>query len=194
SGSLLIPTSTLVQGLNTLAVEVHQVAANSSDMDFGTELLAWYELTPPVPFRESPESWVEIYNRSTHPVNLAGWRLDEGIDYRFAAGQSIGPGGYLVVAKDVPFMRSLYPALPVVGPFTNRLSPRSDLIVLKDPTNNPVDQVRYYGNGRWPEYADGGGSSLELRDPWADRTQPEAWAPSDESAKSAWQTFTWRGT
>ncbi|HXJ55470.1 MAG TPA: lamin tail domain-containing protein [Verrucomicrobiae bacterium] len=193
SGPLLIPSTSLVQGLNTLAVEVHQVAAISSDMDFGTELLAWYELTPFVPFRESPESWIELYNRSTHPVNLAGWRLDEGIDFRFASGQSIGPGGYLVVAKDVAYLRSLYPGLSVVGPFTNRLSRHSDRIVLKDPDNNPADQVRYFAGGRWPEYADGGGSSLELRDPWADRTQPEAWAASDESSKSAWQTFSWRG-
>ncbi|HEU0008690.1 MAG TPA: lamin tail domain-containing protein, partial [Verrucomicrobiae bacterium] len=41
-------------------------------------------------------------------------------------------------------------------------------------------------------WSDGGGSSLELRDPGADRTHPTAWADSDESAKAAWQTVTYR--
>src|SRR5256885_12699257 len=90
-------------------------------------------------------------------------------------------------------MQSLYPGLNVVGPFTNKLSKSSDYFVLKDPNNNLADEVRYFGGGRWPESADGGGSSLELRDPRADNISPEAWAASDESSKSQWQTFTWRG-
>jgi hypothetical protein len=90
-------------------------------------------------------------------------------------------------------MRSLYPALDIVGPFTNRLSLSSDQIALKDPGNNLADLVHYYNGGRWPENADGGGSSLELRDARADNSKAEAWAASDESGKSQWQTFTWRG-
>ena len=188
-----IPATSLAQGLNTLAVEVHQVTPTSSDVDFGTELLAWYQLTPALPFRESPESWVEIFNRSSNSVDLTGWRLDEGIDYHFVAGKTIAAGGYLVVAKDVGYMQSLYPALDVAGPFANKLSKHSDYFVLKDPNNNLADGVRYFAEGRWPESADGGGSSLELRDPRADNMNPEAWAASDESSKSQWQTFTWRG-
>jgi hypothetical protein len=193
SGPVVIPAATLVQGMNTLAVEVHQVATTSADMDFATELLAWHQLTPPLPFRDSPESWVEIFNRSSNTVDLTGWRLDEGIDYRFASGKTIPPGGFLVVAKDVDYMQALYPGLDVAGPFTNRLSQNSDYIVLKDPNNNLADEVRYFSGGRWQEYADGGGSSLELRDPRADNMQPEAWAASDERDSAAWQTFTWRG-
>jgi hypothetical protein len=193
TGPVAIPTTNLVQGVNTLAVEVHQVTPTSSDFDFGTELLAWYQLTPAFPFRDSPESWVEIFNRSSNAVDLTGWRLDEGIDYRFASGKTIAPGGYLVIAKDVAYMQSLYPGLDVVGPFTNRLSQNSDYIALKDPSNNLADEVRYFSGGRWHEYADGGGSSLELRDPWADNAKAEAWAASDETGKAPWQTFTWRG-
>jgi hypothetical protein len=193
TGPVLIPITNLVQGLNTLAVEVHQSSTVNNDMDFGAELAFWRELSPALPFRDSPESWVEIFNRSSNTVDLTGWRLDEGIDYRFATGKTVSPGGYVVVAKDVAVMQALYPGLDVVGPFTNRLSQDTDYVVLKDPNNNLADEVRYYSGGRWHEYADGGGSSLELRDPWADNTQPEAWAASDESSKAQWQTFTWRG-
>jgi len=127
---------------------------------------------------------VELFNRSSHPVDLTSWRLDEGIDYRFAAGKTLAPGGYLVIAKDVGLMQGLYPGLDVVGPFTNRLSQRSDYVVLKDANNNIADEVRYYDGGHWPQYADGGGSSLELRDPWSDNMRAEAWDASDEAAKS----------
>jgi hypothetical protein len=193
TGPVAIPLANLMTGPNLLAVEIHQATTNNNDFDFGTELFAYYELTPALPFRDSPESWIEIFNRSSNTVDLTGWRLDEGIDYRFDAGRSLAPGGYIVVAKDVAFMESLYPGLNVVGPFTNRLSQDSDYIALKDPNNNLADDVRYFSGGRWHENADGGGSSLELRDAWADNAVPEAWAPSDERGKAAWQTFSWRG-
>jgi len=192
NGPVLIPIHSLVQGLNTLAVEVHQFGINN-DFDFGAELLAFEQLTPTLPFRDSPQSWVELLNRSGNMVDLTGWRLDEGIDYRFAPGKTLASGAYLVVARDVGYLRSLYPGLDVVGPFTNRLSRSSDYVVLKGPNNNVADEVRYFDGGRWPEYADGGGSSLELRDPRSDNTAAEAWQASDETGKSLWQTFTWRG-
>jgi len=193
TGPVIIPANNLVRGLNTLAVEVHQVSSSSPDFCFGTELQAFEQLTPPLPFRDSPQSWIEVFNRSSHTVDLTGWRLDEGIDYRFAAGKTLAPGAYLVIAKDAGHMRALYPGLDVVGPFTNRLSGRSDYVVLKDPNNNIADEVRYYDGGQWPQYADGGGSSLELRDPRSDNSRAEVWEASDETGKSQWQTFTWRG-
>ena len=192
TGPVIIPANSLVQGLNTLAVEVHQFGINN-DFDFGAELLAFEQLTPTLPFRDSPQSWVELFNRSSNAVDLTGWRLGEGIDYRFAPGKTLASGAYLVIARDVGYLRSLYPALDVVGPFTNRLSRNSDFVVLKDSNNNVADEVRYFDGGRWPEYADGGGSSLELRDPRSDNTAAEAWAASDETGKSQWQTFNWRG-
>jgi len=193
TGPILIPAGGLRPGLNTLAVEVHQAIPSSSDFDFGSEVLTWTQLTPALPFRPSPESWVEILNRSSNTVNLAGWRLDEGIDYRFPSNHTLAPGGFLVVAKDVDAMRSVYPEVDVLGPFTNKLSTHSDQVVLKDPNNNPAYEVRYFAGRPWPEEADGGGSSLELRDPRSDPAQPGSWAASDESVRSSWQTYTWRG-
>ena len=50
--------------------------------------------------------------------------------------------------------------------------------------------------GRWPVFADGGGSSLELRDPDADNSAGESWEASrewDGSQDNPWQTYTYRG-
>jgi hypothetical protein len=144
---------------------------------------------PPQP---SPENWLELFNRSSNTVDLTGWELDGGITYKFAPGQTLAPGGYLVVADNAAYLRALYPAINIVGNFGGRLSGKSDLIVLKDAIGNPADEVRYFDGGAWPGYANGGGSSLELRNPQADNSRAEAWAASDESGKTGWQTYTYR--
>ena len=46
--------------------------------------------------------------------------------------------------------------------------------------------MTYGTGGRWGQWADGGGSSLELTDPWANHRLAANWADSDETQKSAW--------
>ncbi len=197
TGPFSIPNSSLVLGTNWLTAEVHQFSTNgvllSLDVAFGAELSATSFLTPAQPQRDSPESWVELFNRSTNTVSLSGWKLSDAITFDFATNQTIAPGGYLVVAKDPAFLQTLYPGLTVLGPFGKSLSHNGDRILLEDPLGNPADDVHYYPDGRWPRPAHGGGSSLELRDPRADNAQAEAWAASDESPKSTWATYTYRG-
>ena len=153
---------------------------------------ALIDSTNGLPPQPSAEAWIELYNRSSNVVDLTGWELGGGIRYQFSPGKTLAPGGYLVVAEYAAALRSLYPAMDVVGDLAGRLSGRSDLILLMDATGNPADEVRYFDGGRWPEYANGGGSSLELRDAGADNSKAEAWAASDETAKASWQTYTYR--
>ena len=142
--------------------------------------------------QSNPEEWLELYNRSSNSVDLTGWTLSGGISYSFSAGKTIAPGGYLVVARDVTTLHSTYPVIDIVGNYSGHLSSGGDTLVLNDPLGNPANQVNYYPGGRWPESPGGGGPSLELRDPKSDNSKGEAWAPSKESGKSSWQTFTYR--
>jgi Lamin Tail Domain/Putative Ig domain len=144
---------------------------------------------PPQP---SPEEWIELYNRSAQAVDLTGWKLSDAVSYDFLPGTTLAAGGYLVVANDAAALQARYPSINIVGSFNKKLSPLGEQIVLEDPTGNPADQVRYFAGGRWPASADGGGSSLELRDPDADNSKGEAWAASDETGKSSWQTYSYR--
>ncbi|MBN2508309.1 MAG: lamin tail domain-containing protein [Verrucomicrobia bacterium] len=145
-----------------------------------------------LPAQPNPEEWIELFNRGTNAVDLTGWELSGGIRYPFPSGKIVAPGGYLVVARNAAALRASFPAADILGDFSGRLSSRGDRLLLTDARGNPADEVPCYSGGRWPHHAGGGGPSLELRDPEADNATAEAWAASDESARSAWQTVTYR--
>lgn len=151
------------------------------------------------------DEYIELYNRGSQIVSLAGWRLEEGIRFTFPPEARIWPGGYVVVARNATNLMARYPQLNATNTFGNysgRLRNSSDRIVLSMPevriTTNTwgqpvtnvwyvvVNDVTYHDGGRWGRWSDGWGSSLELIDPWADNTLPDAWADSDETSKAPW--------
>jgi len=154
------------------------------------------------PTQDNRYEYVELYNKGTSTIPLTGWAFTDGIEYEFGGGISMLPGSYLVVAKDQDFLKLVYNNLVVgtnlVGPFTGSLDDHSERVRLscrfEDPETHDVnmvtvDEVTYYDGGRWPNWADGQGASMELRDPGSNNDTPDAWADSNETAKSTWQQF-----
>ncbi|NLZ04862.1 MAG: hypothetical protein GXY19_06800 [Phycisphaerae bacterium] len=159
--------------------------------------------------RDERFEYVELYNKGTQTVSLSGWAFTNGIDYTFPEGAELAPGGYLVVASEPNFLGAVYENLHVginlFGPYSGSLNDHTDCIRLSYPlaqTNGQTaganddsplqvtaDEVTYCDGGRWPIWADGQGASLELRDPHSNNRNPDAWAASDESGKTAWQEF-----
>lgn len=158
------------------------------------------------------DEYVELYNKGGAAVDLSRWRFTSGIDYQFPANTVLPAGGYLVVAKNTARMMSNYPNLHegnLVGNFKGSLAnsgerlalamPHMDIITNANQTLSTnvmyivADEVTYKKGGRWPRWADGGGSSLELVDPNSDNRRADNWADSDESAKSQWTTVEWTG-
>ncbi len=148
---------------------------------------------PAIAYSKNPEQWIELYNRTAQPVNLTGWRIEGAIAFPFPGGTTIAAGGYLVVANNPAALSAKFPGLVQLGPFTGSLSGSGAQLILRDANDNPADTVHYYDDGRWPEAADSGGSSLELRDPRADNSAGENWAASNETSRSAWQTYSYEG-
>ena len=145
------------------------------------------------PYQESTEEWIELYNRGQQPVDLTDWSFDDAINFDFPANTILQPGEYLVVTNDTTALSAKYPGIRTIGDFNGVLNNRDDRILLRDAAKNPADEVHYYERGKWAELADGGGSTLELRDPTADNSNPAAWAASDEASKSEWTTFQFSG-
>jgi hypothetical protein len=155
-----------------------------------------FEAAPGYPsniYAGSDEQWVELFNRGTNTVSLAGWSLNNAVSYSFPSNTVLAPGAYLVVAKNAAAMQAANPGATVLGNFSGNLGNSTDLVELRDASQRVVSEVRYYSSGRWPSLAAGGGSSLELIDPYADARRAESWAASDESAKNGWETVTYRG-
>lgn len=146
-------------------------------------------------YAASDEEWIELYNRGSQPVDLSGWRFSDAVDFEFEVGTQLAPGAFAIVTSDAAAMAQQHPEIAdrILGQYSGSLSNEGERIALMDAADNPADIVRYFDGGYWPSAADGGGSSLELRDPDADNNHASSWAASRESDQSRWQTYSYRG-
>lgn len=147
------------------------------------------ELMVEMPSGNRDGEFIELYNKGTGAVDLSGWRFVSGVDYRFPAGTTLDAGEYLVIAANQQFTSEAHPNARIAGEFTANLSNNNELLRLEDDWGNMADEVHYHTGGNWPTLAGGQGSSLELLHPEMDNSKPTAWADSDESEKSEFQTF-----
>ena len=136
------------------------------------------------------DEWIELRNRGTNVVNLAGWKLNRAVDFVFPS-VNLPAGGYLVVAANVAAFNAKYPGVTsVVGGWLGRLSNSRDEVELEDPSGNQVNLVAYADEGDWAFRiatgegwdwscpADGFGSSLELRQAGLPNGNGQNWASS----------------
>ncbi len=128
-------------------------------------------------------SFVEIHNRSaTATLPLGGLRVD-GIDAQIEHGRFLEPGGYAVLAGNLPGYQSSYGnAEVVVGEFGGTLDNGGETLRLqmRQGTNWLVlDQVTYDDDPPWPVAADGKGTSLQLIDPARDNDRIGNWSARD---------------
>ncbi|MCA9213296.1 MAG: lamin tail domain-containing protein, partial [Planctomycetales bacterium] len=193
-GPMVVPTELLVDGTNVLAVEVHQSSPGSNDVVFGVSLAVRTEVSPASPFAESEDEWIELYNRSDKPVDISGWRFNSGVQLTVPENTTLDAGEYVVAVRDAEAFRAQYPNVRILGQYEGVLSNSDERLRLVDNYGNTADEVHYYDGGYWPSYADGGGTSLELMDPYADNSQPTAWAASDESSRTEWQHYSYTKT
>jgi len=154
---------------------------------------------------DTSDTYVELYNKGTGAINIGGWQFVSGINYVFPTNTTISPGGYLVIANNVTNLLAHYANLNpnnTLGNFTGKLSGGGERLALAMPdqvinTNTPgvtktniawivVDEVTYGAGGRWGQWANGGGSSLELVDPRSNHRLASNWADSDETSKAPW--------
>jgi CotH protein/lamin tail-like protein/parallel beta helix pectate lyase-like protein len=113
--------------------------------------------------------FIELLSTSTTPVDLAGWRLTDAVEFTFTAGTTLEAGQRVVVAREPEMLSG------ALGPWDGKLSNRAETIRLVDAGDDEIDSVRYADDGPWPGTADGDGPSLELINASLPNEHPEIW-------------------
>ncbi len=160
-----IDKSRLRVGINVIAGQVHNSAANSSDLMLDVKFSAagtapltfvsknslWRYLIPSAEFAAMPPAtassgpqffdWAELRNTTSAPVDLNGWALSDDADFpmlwTFPAGTVIPANGYLPVACSG---RDLKPAAGLLH--TNfTLDQDGEAIRLRDATGTLVHEM-----------------------------------------------------
>ncbi|HEX5218058.1 MAG TPA: lamin tail domain-containing protein [Verrucomicrobiae bacterium] len=185
-------------GTNNAAIRASDVVINE---------LMYHPIT-----ENDDDQYIELFNRSALPVNLSGWTLGGGVSFTFPSNTTIAGNGYVVVANVRSNFLANYPGVNpnlVFGDWSGNLSGGGERVTLGKPdslisTNGSVvatnffrivvDEVTYEDGGRWGEWADGGGSSLERIDPRANGRLPSNWADSNETQKAPWKLVSATGT
>ena len=129
--------------------------------------------------------FIELFNPSVEPVDLAGYSFSRGIDFTFVGNQVWLEGhSYLVVCADPATILGSHSVDVnlLVGPWNpeTALSNGGETIELVEPSGVVVARVRYNDRGKWPVAADGTGHSLEIRSPYRELDDPDSWAHSSE--------------
>ncbi len=144
---------------------------------------------------ERDEEWIELYNRGGAAVDLTGWsnrrrhRLQfPGRHHRFR------PAAYLVVARDAAALAAKHPPPRIIGDYSGPARQRRRLrrAGRRRPATRPTRcATTTPANGTRPPTVAARASSCATRMPTT--ASPAAWAPSDESSRSAWQTYSYEG-
>lgn len=155
-----IPASSFRQGTNVIAVEVHQNQSGSSDIVWGMAIDATRTITNVTALTLNEvladnatltnadgtlTDWVELYNPSATPFNLAGYSLSDNPSvpgrWVFPVGVTVAPGAFLLVRCD-----SASPASTTNGPVLNTgfgLNSAGDEICLFTPGNALFDSIAF---------------------------------------------------
>lgn len=131
--------------------------------------------------------FLELLNAGPRAVNLAGFRLTNGVDFEFtaAAGPTVlAPGERLVLARDLDAFRAAHPQVTnVTGNFGGALGNDGNRLRLVSNLGQTLFDLVYHDD--WQPLADGAGFSLVL--------QSEETAPDDLGQAGRWRTSTHTG-
>ncbi len=139
------------------------------------------------PLQGDDLEFIELYNYGTEDVNMTLWRFEEGIDFQFPAGSTIGAGEYLVLARHPDELALFFglneeDIIPWGGGF---LENGGENIRLIDFLEYEVDAVRYDDQAPWTDSPDGNGDSLQRICHSALGDIPENWSGGNPSPGAA---------
>lgn len=129
------------------------------------------------PYGGQEIEFLELKNIGTTAADLSGAYF-EGIEYLFADGTTLAPGGHLVLARDFERFRRRYPEADVHGIYEGKLSDKGEMLTLYARNGDLLAQVTYDDEEGWPLSADGAGDSLVFVESCGDPAQVACWQVS----------------
>ncbi len=137
----------------------------------------------PAAFDADAFEFIEFENVGRVPIELAGARLERGVEFDFSESviDRIEPGGVLVLVRDFRAFRTRYDTrgMPIGGEYRGVLSNSGERLVLRGPLGETLLDFQY--DDAWYPEASGRGRSLVLT---GDDVSPDAfsdavsWRPS----------------
>ena len=126
--------------------------------------------------------WIEIHNPGEMDLDLSGYTLkDDNNDhaYNFPDETILTSDGYLIVSNDLSAFSEYYSNdILIIGPFDFGLGGGGDDVKIFDQNDVLIDSVSYDDDLPWPSDPDGGGPTLELKNPNLDNSLLGAWSSS----------------
>ncbi|HVY71461.1 MAG TPA: lamin tail domain-containing protein, partial [Verrucomicrobiae bacterium] len=147
-----------------------------------TEIM-FHPADPPVgsPFGKEDFEFLELKNISGHALDLPGYHFTNGIQFRFAATNSVtrlAPGERLLLVHNRLAFATRYAGVAnIAGEYAGALSNGGNRLTLAGPLGEPVFDVEY--GDQWEPLADGFGFSLVLAD--------EAVPPNQWNQAASWR-------
>src|SRR5881397_1813463 len=129
---------------------------------------------------ETGLEWIELYNQMAVNMDISGWSLGGGVQFKFAEGTVVPGGGYIVAAISPSALAAATGYTNAYGPFIGRLSNSGERLELRNNNHRLMDWVEYGTDGDWPVGPDGGGVSLAKINPNAASPPPTNWMMSDQ--------------
>jgi hypothetical protein len=133
------------------------------------------------PGSEETTEYVELMNTSSLTLDLSNVSFTAGVTFTFPGGNLLGPGGRILVVKDLAAFEAAFgTGLPVAGTFPNNLSNSGEPLELRRADGGILHSFTYSDQPPWPVEADGDGHSLVLANPYSgpDHADPLSWRAS----------------
>lgn len=108
--------------------------------------------------------FIELLNKGATTIDLVDCYFGAGIDFKFPFSTVLTPGERLVLAKNLAAFELRYGSgIRVIGGYGGRLGNDGELVQLLDWSGALITEFSY--NDTWFRITDGGGHSMELKDP-----------------------------
>ncbi len=119
--------------------------------------------------------FIELKNTGAAPLDLSSLTFTPGISFTFPNQTSLGPGQFIVLARNAAHFAAKYPGVSIQGIFAGKLAHSSATLTLATSGGTVIFSVTYSNSAPWPAEADNSGLSLQRMNFTLGVANPVSW-------------------